>query len=430
VNRFTLRTGMLIGLALGVVALGADLGSPGYAQFLEPDVHVLYSLAGETAGDNFGFVGERIGDLNGDGASEFLIGAPRGGVQLAGKAYIYSGRDGALLHIVTGNPFNRIGFSVAGVGDVNKDGVPDYAVGGPGTRGGPFPQIGRVLVLSGADHSVLFVATGTNHLDFFGYDINAAGDANGDGSSDVIVGAPFFTGSALFSGRVHLISGHDGSTLWIQEGQQAQAQLGTGVSGIADVDGDGLPEQAIGARGAGPKNQGEAYVLSGRTGAYLRTLKPVTSSAFGLGDFFVHDAGDVDGDGRSDIYVGDYGDTRLGPFTGRAYIYSGATSDKLRIFNGENAGDGFGCGRGVPDVDGDGAADVVSAAYTSSAGANQAGKTYLLSGKTGKTIRTMTGTTAGQQLGIDALPIGDVNADGKTDFLITGAGVAHVVAGN
>jgi len=421
---------MLVGLALGLAALGADLGSAEYAQFLEPDVHVLYSLAGETAGDGFGFVGERIGDINGDGASEFLIGAPAAGPQLSGKAYVYSGRDGTLLHVVTGSPFNRIGVSVAGVGDVNKDGVPDYAVGGPGTRGGPVPQIGRVMVISGADHTTLFVATGNAHLDFFGRDINAAGDANGDGYPDIIVGAPFFSGIALFAGRVHLISGRDGSTVWIQEGKKAQAQLGAGVSGIADVDGDGLPEQAVAGTGAGPKNQGEAYVLSGRTGAYLRTLKPIISSAYALGDFFVHDAGDVDGDGLSDIYVADYGDTRLGPFTGRAYIYSGANEDKLRIFNGENAGDGFGCGRGVPDVDGDGAADVVSAAYTSSAGASQGGKTYLLSGKTGKTIRTMTGTTAGKQLGIDALPIGDVNADGKTDFLITGAGVAHVVAGN
>jgi hypothetical protein len=426
-----MRTGLAVGLSFGLAALSVELGPPACAQFLEPEVKVLYSMGSEAPGDAFGFVGAPIGDLNGDGAPEFVIGAPKNGAggQLAGRAYVFSGRDGALLHVVTGSPFNRMGLSVAGVGDVNKDGIPDYAVGGPGTPGGPFPQIGRVLVLSGADHSTLFEAHGTAHLDFFGRDINAAGDANGDGYPDIIVGAPRTSITALFAGRVHLISGRDGSTLWTQDGKVAQAQLGSGVSGIADVDGDGLPEQAVGASGAGPKSQGEAYVLSGATGAYLRTLKPA-STAYTFGDFFVHGAGDVNGDGVPDIYVADYGDTRLGPFTGRGYVFSGASEEKLRVFNGENAGDGFGPGRPVEDIDGDGAADFVIAAYTSSAGATQGGKVYLFSGKTGKTLRTMTGTTASAQLGFDALPLGDVTGDGKADFLITGVGIAHVVAGN
>jgi len=318
---------------------------------------------------------------------------------------------------------------VAGVGDVNKDGVPDYAVGGPGTNGGPRPQIGRALVLSGADHSILYDLHGKAHLDFFGYDINAAGDANGDSYPDLIVGAPFTIGSALFTGRVYLISGRDGSTLWTQDGKQEQAQLGAGVSGVGDFDGDGLPEQAVGANGAGPQNKGQAFVLSGSTGAYLRTLKPA-STAFNFGNFFVHNAGDVDQDGIPDIYVADVADTRLGPNTGRAYVFSGASEEKIRIFNGEAAGDGFGIGRGIGDIDGDGAADMVLAAFTSSAGAQQGGKVYLFSGKTGKVLRTMTGTTAGSLLGFDALPLGDVNGDGKIDFLITGADVAYVVAGN
>jgi hypothetical protein len=406
-------------------------GSPARAQFLEPDVTILYSVNAETPGDFFGFMASAIGDLNGDGASEFIIGAfrnPAGG-PFAGRAYVYSGRDGALLHTVTGNANNRLGFSVAGVGDVNHDGVPDYAVGGPGRLVGP-PQNGRVLVLSGADHSVLY-DLGATPLSFFGYDINAAGDVNGDSYADLIVGAPLVSQTAQSAGRVFAISGRDGSTLWFRDGDAEFASLGTGVSGVGDLDGDGLAEQAVGAAGAvnGQRNSGRAYILNGRNGSVMRTLKPA-STAFDFGDFYVHGSEDVDGDGIADIYVADFLDTRLGPDTGRAYVFSGASEEKLRIFNGETAGDSFGAGRPVHDLDGDGAADYIISANLSDAGATDGGKTYVISGKTGKTLRTMTGTVPDLEMGFDALPLGDVNGDGRTDFLLTGLGTAHVIAGN
>src|SRR6185503_15342118 len=109
-------------------------------------------------------------DLNGDGASEFIVGALRNtqGGPLAGKVFVYSGRDGSLLHTIIGAPFNRLGHAVAGVGDVDGDGVPDYAVAGPGTPGAPFPQRGRLMVISGATHAVLIDRAGPAHLSFFG----------------------------------------------------------------------------------------------------------------------------------------------------------------------------------------------------------------------------------------------------------------------
>ncbi|HEU5180006.1 MAG TPA: FG-GAP-like repeat-containing protein [Candidatus Polarisedimenticolia bacterium] len=427
--RCALRAVPSLCLAGGLAALSAEL-APVHAQFVEPDVSVVYTLHAEAAGNQFGFVGAVIGDLNGDGASEILIGAPRNaaGGNLAGRAYVYSGRDGALLNTITGGPFQRLGFGVAGVGDINGDGVPDYAVSGPGTPGGPVPQIGRLLVLSGSDHTVIFDIRRGGHLSFFGYDINAAGDVNGDGTPDIIAGAPFSSVTGQFTGRVHLISGRDGSALWTQDGQAIQTQLGSAVSGVGDLDGDGLVDVAVGGRGSGPKNAGEAFVLRGTTGAYLRTLKPA-ATAVDFGNFFVHNAGDVDRDGVLDILVADFADDRLGPNTGRAYVFSGANQDKLRVFNGENAGDGFGIGRACGDLNGDGAADFILAGYTSSAGAPTGGKVYLYSGKTGMTLRTMTGNVSGATLGFDALPVGDINGDGAIDFLITGSDIAHVVAG-
>src|SRR5688572_22831319 len=121
------RTGwMLSGLA--AAAMAAAGSTPARAQFAEPDVSVLYTLTSDQAGDGFGFVADSIGDLNGDGAPEIVIGAltNSSGGPLSGKAFVYSGRDGALLNTVIGSPFNRLGHGVAGVGDVNADGVPDY----------------------------------------------------------------------------------------------------------------------------------------------------------------------------------------------------------------------------------------------------------------------------------------------------------------
>src|SRR5262245_41851564 len=292
------RPAILSLIALAAVAVSM---SPVHAQFLEPNVQVLHTLQPAAPGF-FGFMASQVGDLNGDGASEFLIGAPRdaAGGAFAGRAYLYSGRDGALLNVVTGGPSNRIGFSVAGVGDGNHDGVPDYAAGGPGRFGVAAGENGRVVVVSGRDHTVLYDLAGTPG-GFFGYDINAAGDVNGDSYADIIVGAPLVSVTAPFSGRVLVISGRDGSTLWSRDGQFEEGSLGTGVSGVGDLDGDGLPEQCAGAAGDPnhPRGFGQAYVLSGRDGSVQRTLKPKTTAAT-FGHFYVHASDDLNGDGVPD----------------------------------------------------------------------------------------------------------------------------------
>ena len=398
-----------------VVAWLCAIPELAWAQFAEPDVEVLYTLQAETPGDSFGWVAEKIGDIDGDRAPDFVIGAPAsaaGGAN-AGRAYVFSGRSGALLHTVTGEPGNRIGFSVAGPGDLDRDGTPDYVVGG----------LGRVIALSGADHHILFDVRVPGEA--FGFSVGGAGDVNRDHRPDVIVGAFAANGA---TGKVYMLSGKDGSVLWIQTGPNIGAGLGRGVSGIDDVDHDGVPDQVAGAPGAGPTFLGAAFVYSGRDGAPLRTLEP-DPTAINFGTFFVHDAGDVDRDGVGDILIGDFGDTEAGAGAGKAYVFSGRTGDRLWVFLGETAGDGFGIGRGVGDVDHDHHADLLLASFNSSAGAPSGGKIYLYSGKDGHVIRTLTGTVAGHQLGFDALAIGDVDRDRATDFLITGVDVAHVVAG-
>lgn len=385
------------------------------AQFAEPEVEVLHTLRAEVPGDQFGFVAEKIGDIDRDGAPDFVIGAPGsdGGGTDAGRAYVFSGRTAALLHTVTGEPGNRIGFSVAGPGDLDRDGVADYAVGG----------LGRVIALSGADHRALFDVRVP--AEAFGFSIGGAGDVNLDGRGDLIVGAFAASGA---TGKVYVLSGRDGAVLWTQLGPNPGAGLGQGVSGIDDVNRDGVPDQAAGAPGAGPTFLGAGFVYSGKDGSLLRTLDP-DPTAIAFGRFFVKDAGDVDRDRVGDILIGDFGDTEAGAGAGKAYVFSGRTGDRLWVFLGETAGDGFGIGRGAGDVDRDRHADLLLASFNSSAGAPSGGRVFLYSGKDGSVVRTLTGTVARAQLGFDALAIGDVDRDRDTDFLITGVDVAHVVAG-
>ena len=431
-NRLGNRAGRFAFVFALAAAAGLAAASTVQAQILEPGVQILYSVHGDQPGEFFGFMANAIGDINGDGKSEFIIGAfqSSAGGPLAGRAYVFSGSDGARLNVLTGNPHNRLGFSVAGVGDINKDGVPDYAAGAPGRFFGPPPQNGRVVVVSGADHSILYDLSST-HQSLFGLDVEAAGDVNGDTWPDIAVGAPLLTGAAFQGGRVFAISGRDGSTLWTHDGQEENGQLGTAVSGVGDLDGDGLAEVVVGAHAErnGSNPSGRAYLLRGSDGSPVRTFKPA-ATACDFGAFYASRSDDVNGDGIQDIYLADYCDNRLGPATGRGYVFSGASSDRLRVFSGQSAGDGLGAGRPVHDLDGDGAADFIISAYTSSYGAHDGGRVYLFSGKTGKVLRTITGTVEGAELGFDTLPLGDVNGDGKTDFLLTGIAVAYVIAGD
>lgn len=424
------RTLQLPALAFLAVVLALPAAAV-HPDFVEADVTVLASYTAEAAGDNYGFVGAAIGDLDGDGASEYVIGAPfhSGAISFAGKAYVYDGASGAPIHSLEGSVFAEVlGFSVAGGGDADGDGVPDYAVGGRGFVSAP----GRVVLVSGADHSVIRDHVGTVGA-AFGHDLGFAGDVDGDGLDDLIVGARFSSGGGANSGRVAVFSSADGSLLWQRYGEPGDS-LGSAVTGLGDLNGDGVPEQGVGAAGRTRtfgqfERTGVARVLDGATGADLHLLEPrPTAGAFG--NFFVHDAGDVDRDGVSDVYVGDFGDSFAAPGAGAAYVYSGASGEILRFLDGEAAGDGYGIGRGAGDVDGDGVPDLVVGAFLSDAGAPNGGRCYVVSGRNGKDLRTYTLRVDNGQLGFDALALGDVDGDGSTDYLLTGLDLAYVVAGS
>ncbi len=412
---------------LSLFTLCIAAAPPAHAQlFLEPGVDVLTTLTSENAFDSFGFVAETIGDIDKDGRPDYIVGAPGfpASTTFNGKIYVYSGATGTLLNAIEGNTGDALGFSVAGIGDIDGDQVPDYASGGPFADG--VQSFGRLIMVSGASHEIIHDINSVPGS-LFGYDINAAGDVNNDSVPDVIVGA--LTGGAGAQGQVSVISGLDGSVIWARDGEEAGDNFGSGVSGLgADISGDGIPDQVVGAFAAGPTNTGLGFLISGADGSVLHEL-PGLASAGSLGWFFAHAAGDVNADGVADAYVGDFSDFALGGADGRAYVFSGADGSQLQVYDAEFMNDGFGIGRGAGDVNTDGHADLFLAGFTNSSGAVQGGKGYLYSGRDQSLIRSFTGTVAGSQLGFDAIALGDVNGNGYTDFMLTGVDVVHVMAG-
>ena len=410
------------------------------AQFVEPDVRVLATVHAVQQGEFFGFVANRVADLTGDGIPDLLVGAPYADAG-AGRVYLVSGATGQIVQIFYGQPGEYLGAAVNDAGDVNNDGVHDIVLGGYGRPfSGPTGLPGRVVVYSGATFQQLWARSGEAVNDFLGYVVAGLnGDANGDGVNDVLAGAIGQDGGALNAGAVYILSGVDGATIRRIDSATAGARLGSAIASTADYDGDGVRDVLAGAYRLG--GVGRALVFSSATGALLHELVPNSTTAAGFGWLFCDSLRDVDGDGVEDLYVTDFSDAALGAGTGKAYILSGATGAVIRSWTGEHAGDGFGIGRSAGDVDGDGRGDLFVAAYTYGAAPAAVGKGYVLSGANGRVLQTMTGTVAGAMLGYDAGTLGDVDGDGRTDFFITGTGddpaavargdgIVYILAGN
>ncbi|MBI1850442.1 MAG: FG-GAP repeat protein [Planctomycetes bacterium] len=382
------------------------------------DCSLLWTLtdaSGPGTGGAMGWSVASIGDVDGDGASDLVVGAPSASVVHAydGSAIVVSGRTGQILFSFHGDRDNdRFGASVAGAGDVDRDGVPDVIVG----TEAPLSRRGYVRILSGVDGSTLFTLWEPNSPDengqygHFGATVSGAGDVDRDGFADVIVGASLGDGSATDSGIVTIFSGRDGHVIHSLFGSARQDYLGTSVSGAGDVDGDGYADVVVGAPGYTDPTRptsddvGLARVYSGRTGTVLYDFTgDVRDRFFGMA---VSGAGDVNGDGFADVVAGSFGYPLTVSIVDYVRVFSGRDGATLFTMRGDALHDGFGWAvAAAGDVNGDGFADVVVGAYKDDTAGTRAGSAtvYLGHSDSGLVITAPSPGVAGQFNSLDAI---------------------------
>lgn len=392
-----------------LMPVAADFTNP----FVEP-TPIIREWSGEAAGDGFGWIARDIGDVDGDRARDFVTSAPTFGAAGSnmGRIYVYSSRSGALLWKADGAAGDRLGIGVEAAGDVNGDGASDVIASAPGA--------GYAKVYDGKNGTVLHTLKAGAPTDLFGRQASGIGDVNGDTIPDLIVGAPGGAQAAAdYTGRAYVFSGKDGSLLFTFKGAGAGDGFGSSVSGASA---GGAFTIIVGAGAGGPNRTGRASVYTSLSDTPAFVIDGDDTSR-ALSAMFVGVPGDLDGDGALDVYTSDWPGGGNGPGSGRVYVYSGKTGKPLHVMTGENAGDNLGSTQAkAGDVDGDGTPDLILGAWQYAGGAISGGRGYLHSGKTGRLIRTYTSRIPGDTFTFDAVGIGDVDGDGIVDLLITGGG--------
>lgn len=254
-------------VAGGPVAGAGDVNGDGKGDFLVSNLNETFVYSGLNGSLIYQKVGgtsvAAVGDVNGDGRSDFIIGEQYADANATnnGSASVYSGATGALIFRKDGAAidFELFGGSVAGVGDVNGDGKPDFMVGARLADAGALNS-GAAYVYSGANGVLLFQKNGVPDTQL-GYQVAGAGDINGDGRAEFMASS---LQNANGAGTVYVWSGATGSLLAEINGGAASDNFGASLSGIGDVTGDGKSEFISGAPLADPAlhyDAGSGYIF-------------------------------------------------------------------------------------------------------------------------------------------------------------------------
>ena len=443
---------------VGANAYDIDVGDEGQAYLYlgSASASGLATTPAWTASDSqsfaeFGTSVATAGDVNGDGYADVIVGAPGHSLNFQdfGAAFVYLGSASgpATSPFWTGNTLpdgGAFGSSVATAGDVNGDGYADILIGdhlysnGAVSRGAV-----RLYLGSASDPPLPWWGAQGNGGDHFGISVSTAGDVNGDGHADILIGQ---VGTSLGRARIYLGSPTGPETTAVWNVAVSFAGFGTSVATAGDVNGDGYSDVLVGADlyDNGQSDEGRALLYLGSASVPKSTPSwteagDQADSAFGSS---VSTAGDINGDGYTDVIVGaplyDNGQTD----EGRAFLYlgsaSGLPSTPAWTAEGDQIGAQFGGSVATAgDVNGDGNSDVIVGAVFYDNGQSDEGRGYLYLGSASGLATTAVWTVEGNQtnayLGWSLAPAGDVNGDGYSDVIIGvpgGGGPAHVYLGS
>jgi hypothetical protein len=439
----------------GSVSGAGDVNGDGYSDVIVGAVHYgeetvlgkvhiyyggfagLSSLPGWTLeSDSTSFGASSAGDVNGDGYSDVIVGAP-----------VYNDYNG-IIFVHKGGPLGpslspdwtaespvggfepKFGASISTAGDVNGDGYSDVIVGATtmafvyhGSSSGPSTESDWSKESNQANA-------------YFGCSVSSAGDVNGDGYSDVIIGAYGYNDGGSEVGRAYVYHGNSplpsASPNWTAQSDQEDAHFGVSVSGAGDVNGDGYSDVIVGATtyDDGQMDEGAVFVYHGSSSG-LSTSHSWTAAeadqAFAAFGGSVSSAGDVNGDGYSDVIVGAWGFDEEGANRGVAFVYQGSSTGLSASSNwsdqSDQAGAEFGISvSGAGDVNGDGYSDVIVGAHRYDKGENDEGAVFVYNGSPSGLSSlpnwTAESNQADSRFGASVSSAGDVNGDGYSDVIV------------